>query len=412
MRIVAVLPHFTPDLAPTGIIGARLITELGALGIRTDVVTSLPWYAQHAVEPQWKGRFRHVERTGFGTVTRLHPFPTGDKRNIPRRAVGFSAFCAYSALTGAVGPRVDAVLAMSPPLPIAATGWLVAKARRAPFVLNIQDVFPDAAVELGALSNPSAIRAGAELEKWSYARASAVTVLSEDMRANLAAKTDPAKLHIIPNFADTQAIRPTSRDNAYRREFGLGDRTVVMYAGNVGMSQSLELLVEAARHFRNRDDLVFVVNGGGSGLSPVQQLAAGLDNVVFVPMQPMKRLPEVLAAADLHLVLLHTGLAKASVPSKIYSILSAGRPVLASVDPGTEIERIIDSSGAGACVGPDDAAAFVTALEGLLTAPELLPARGAAGRRWVEAELTPAGVARHYADLLESVASGHSKARP
>ena len=403
MRIVAVLPHFTPDLAPTGIIGARLITELGALGVRTDVVTSLPWYQKHAVEDAWKGRLKHVERTGFGTVTRLHPFPTGDKRSIPKRAVGFSAFCAASALQGSLGPRVDAVLAMSPPLPIAATGWLVAKARRAPFVLNIQDVTPDAAVELGALTNPQAIRAGEELEKWSYNRAQAVTVLSEDMRANLAAKTDPAKLHVIPNFADTDAIRPGPRDNAYRREYGLGDKTVVMYAGNVGMSQSLELMVEAARHFRDRDDLVFVVNGVGSGLKPLRELAAGLDNIVFAPMQPLDRLPEVLAAADLHLVLLHTGLAKASVPSKIYSILSAARPALASVDRGTEIERIITESGAGAVVGPDDGPAFVRALDELLSGPDGLAARGAAGRRWVEAELTPAGVARHYADLLEDV---------
>ena len=405
MRIVAVLPHFTPDLAPTGIIGARLINELGALGVRSDVITSLPWYAGHAVEPAWRGRLRHVERTGFGTVTRLHPFPTGDKRSIPKRAVGFSAFCAASAAAGAAGPRVDAVLAMSPPLPIAATGWLVAKARRAPFVLNIQDVFPDAAVELGALKNPTAIRAGEELEKWSYNRAQAVTVLSEDMRANLAAKTDPAKLHVIPNFADTDAIRPGPRMNSYREEYGLGERTVVMYAGNVGMSQSVELMVEAARHFRDRDDLVFVVNGVGSGLAPLQKLAKGLDNIVFAPMQPLDRLPEVLAAADLHLVLLHTGLAKASVPSKIYSILSAARPVLASVDQGTEIERIITTSGAGACVGPDDGPAFVRALGELLDAPGGLTGRGEAGRRWVQAELTPAGVARHYADLLADVAS-------
>lgn len=403
--MVAVLPHFTPDLAPTGIIGARLITELGALGVRTDVITSLPWYAGHAVEPQWRGRFTHTERTGFGTITRLHPFPTGNKRSIPKRAVGFSAFCAASAVAGAAGPRVDAVLAMSPPLPIAATGWLVARARRAPFVLNVQDVFPDAAVELGALKNPQAIRAGERLEKWSYRRAQAITVLSEDMRANLAAKTDPATLHVIPNFADTHTIRPGPRDNAYRREFGLGDRTVVMYAGNVGMSQSLELMVEAARHHRHRDDLVFVVNGVGSGLAPLQKLAEGLDNIVFAPMQPLERLPEVLAAADLHLVLLHTGLAKASVPSKIYSILSAARPVLASVDQGTEIERIITASGAGACVGPDDGPAFVRALDGLLGAPDGLAGRGEAGRRWVEAELTPAGVARRYADLLADVAA-------
>ena len=135
--------------------------------------------------------------------------------------------------------------------------------------------------------------------------------------------------------------------NSYREQYGLGDRTVVLYAGNVGMSQSLDLLVEAARRFRDREDVVFVVNGGGSSKDALVESAAGLDNLKFVEMQPRERLPEVLAAGDLHVVPLKRGLARSSVPSKLYSILAAGRPVPASVDAGTEVAPTIERAPAG-----------------------------------------------------------------
>jgi colanic acid biosynthesis glycosyl transferase WcaI len=193
------------------------------------------------------------------------------------------------------------------------------------------------------------------------------------------------------------------RSTAYREEHGLGDRLVVMYAGNVGMSQSLDLVVEAARRLRDREDVVFVVNGGGSALEDVVRSAAGLDNVRFVPAQPRERLPEVLATGDVHLVPLRRGLARSSVPSKLYSILAAGRPVLASVDEGTEVARTVRSAGAGVAVPPEDADAFTAALEQLLDDPAGRAAAGAAGRRFVEGWASPAAVAEAYEALFEEV---------
>jgi colanic acid biosynthesis glycosyl transferase WcaI len=151
VRILAVLPHFEPDVAPTGVIASRLVEELGGLGHHIEVVTSLPWYEHHAVLPEWRGRVVRREKTAWGRITRVHPFPTGDKLSIPKRAVGFAAFCALDAAVAAGGSRVDVAFAMTPPLPMAATGWFAALARRAPLVLNVQDVFPDVAVSLGLL---------------------------------------------------------------------------------------------------------------------------------------------------------------------------------------------------------------------------------------------------------------------
>jgi colanic acid biosynthesis glycosyl transferase WcaI len=404
VRILAVLPHFAPDSAPTGTIATRLVEELGQLGHHLDVVTSLPWYEHHAVEPEWRGRVVRREKTSWGTVTRVHPFPTGDKKNIPKRAVGFAAFCAATAGFAAIGRTVDVTFAMTPPLPMAATGWLAALGRRAPLVLNVQDVFPDVAVELGILQGRKIIAAATALERWSYARCAAVTVLSADMRANLAAKMrHPERLEVIPNFVDVDAIKPSPRENGYRAEYGLTGKTVVMYAGNIGMSQSLSLLVDAARATIDRADVVYVVNGAGSMLDELEHSAAGLANVRFMPMQPIERLPEVLAAGDVHLVPLKTGLSRSSVPSKTYSILAAGRPILASVDAGSEVQRIIESAGAGTAVPPDDPGAFVTALTTLLADPDSLRAMGERARAYVEEAASPEGVALAYQDVFDRV---------
>jgi colanic acid biosynthesis glycosyl transferase WcaI len=406
MNVLVLCPHFAPDVAPTGEVMTAIAGALAERDHRLHVVTSLPWYRHHAVEPEWSGRPWRTEATDWGWITRLHPFPT-DKTNIPARAVAFAGFTGMAAVTGALTRiRPDVVMVMSPPLPLGLAGWLAAASRGAPFVFNVQDVFPDVAVELGAIRDRRVIAAASALERFLYRRADAVTVLSEDLRDNVTAKLAghrPERVRVIPNFVDTDRIRPAERLNAYRTEFGLGARTVVMYAGNVGLSQSLDLVVEAARRLCDRDDVVFVINGGGSAREALIRSAAGLPNIVFVDMQPRERLPEVLAAADLHLVPLKRGLARSSVPSKLYSILAAARPVLASVDAGTEVASTVERAGAGLTVPPEDPDAFCDALLRLIDDPAGRAAMGASGRAFVEGWVSPSAVAGAYEALFEEV---------
>lgn len=403
MRILVVCPHFVPDTAPTGTVITSIVEGLGALGHRLHVVTSVPWYEHHRVEVDWQGTFVHHASTRWGTISRVHPFP-GDKANLVSRAVGFAGFTVLAGLTAAASAsRPDIVLAMSPPITLGLAGAAVARMRRIPYVFNVQDIFPDVAVELGMITDPKVIAAARFVERSVYARADAVTVLSDDLRANVVAKVAPDrtdKIRVIPNFVDTDRIVPAEPENAYRTEYGLVGRRVVLYAGNVGHSQSLDLVLDAARAFAEDPSVVFVVNGQGSARPALEEAATGLDNVVFVDYQPAERLGEVLAAGDIHLVPLRRGLAASSVPSKIYSILAAGRPFVASVDPGTEIARIADRSGAGIAVEPDDPDAFVGALRRLLDDPDDAVRRGAAGRRWVEGRASPEAVAAAYADLF------------
>jgi len=397
---VVLCPHFAPDLAPTGVVMTRIVSELAARGHELHVVTALPWYRNHAIEPGWGGRLWRTEKTEWGSIIRVHPFPGKSKSNLLRRALGFIAF-SYAVGIRSVHAdglpfKVDGVLAMSPPLTLGLTGWFTKIIRRAPLVFNIQDVFPDAAIQTGAISNKKIITAAKWLERMSYQRSDAVVLLSQDLRANIANKIDKKfhqRLHVIPNFVDTHAITPQDRMTAYRSELGIGDQMVVMYAGNVGFSQSLNLVVDAAAKF---PDIAFVINGDGAARKKLEQDCARITNVYFGDYQPIERLSEVLATGDIHVVPLRAGLASVSVPSKSYSILAAGRPMLAAIDPGTEIPNMLQQSGAGVAVEPDNSTAFIEALSQLVSRREQLHEMGARGRTWVETHASPASVAAQY----------------
>ncbi len=403
-RLLVVCPHFEPDTAPTGTVMTRIVRELAGHGHEVHVVTALPWYRSHRIEAGWGGRLVRRERTEWGSITRLHPFPGGDRSRLLRRAIGFAA---YSMLAGIAGlraggwlRRVDAVIAMSPPLTLGLTGFVLSRLRRGRLVFNIQDVFPDAAVETGAITNPTVIGAAAWLERLTYRVADAVTVLSDDLRDNVVGKLPPsmaAKVHVIPNFVDTGAIVPSDRLTAYRAELGLGDGPVVLYAGNVGFSQSLDLVLAAAGA---RPDVTFLVNGDGAALGALRAAAADLPNVAFAGFVEPERLSELLATGDIHVVPLKAGLGRVSVPSKTYSIMAAARPVVASIDLETAIPRILAEAAAGISVPPGDVDAFVGAIGTLIDDPATARAMGAGGRAWVEREASPAAVGVAYDRLI------------
>jgi colanic acid biosynthesis glycosyl transferase WcaI len=385
---------------------SRIARELIERGHQLHVVTSLPWYQNHAIEAGWGGQLIRGEKTEWGRISRVHPFPT-DKRNIPARAMAFGGFTALATMVAATSSmRPDAVLAMS-----------------APLVFNIQDVFPDVAIELGLLQGAKAIGAARWLERTSYRLSDAVTVLSDDLADNVRAKissgldsakadAQEAKVRVIPNFVDTEHIQPRDAENSYRAEFGLSGKKVVMYAGNVGLSQSLDLVLLAARSFlASRPEVVFVINGGGAARPDLELVAADLPNVRFIDMQPIERLPEVLAAADLHVVPLRAGLAWSSVPSKLYSILAAGRPIVASVDEGTEVARTVEQAGAGLAVPPDDPAAFTAAIGKLLDSDDARIRMGKSGREFVERWASPAAVGLAYEELFLELSQKHKGTR-
>ena len=403
LRLIVLCPHFEPDMAPTGVVMTRIVHELAARGHELHVVTSLPWYRKHQVETGWAGALWRIEKTTWGSISRVQPFAGQTKSNLVRRAVGFILFSYFVGLralfAGGFWRRADGVLAMSPPLTLGLIGWHTKLFRGGKLVFNIQDVFPDAAVETGAISNQRVIAAASWLERVSYQRSDSVVLLSDDLANNVQRKLDQKfhkRIRVIPNFVDTQAIVPMSRLTNYRRELGVDESLVVMYAGNVGFSQSLELMIEAARVLPN---VIFVINGEGAARKSLQAKAHALSNVKFGDYQDASRLSEVLATGDLHVVPLRRGLGSVSVPSKTYSILAAGRPICAAIDLDTEVPRILAAANAGVCVEPDNQAAFVSAIAAMISDRKSLEEMGASGRKWVEGHASPQSIAQRYEAL-------------
>ena len=268
LRLVVLCPHFDPDTAPTGRVMTRIVEELAARGHQVHVVTALPWYRSHAIEPGWHARVARRGRTSWGTITRVNPFPGGDKRNLLRRALGFAGFSALAGLAGLGAGgwfrRADAVIAMSPPLTMGLTGRLVGWAHRCPLVFNIQDVFPDAAVETGAITNRRVIALASWLERLSYRAADAITVLSDDLADNVRAKLPASRattVHMIPNFVDTDRIRPSGRLTPYRQRARHRRR-----AGRALRRQRRVLAIARPRARRGRElpEVTFLINGEGS----------------------------------------------------------------------------------------------------------------------------------------------------
>ena len=390
-------------MAPTGVVMSRIVHELANRGHELHVVTSLPWYRKHQVEQGWSGALWRVEKTNWGSITRVQPFAGKTKSNLLRRAVGFILFSYLVGLralfAGKVWRRVDGVLAMSPPLTLGLIGWHTKLFRGGKLVFNIQDIFPDAAIETGAITNKKIISFASWLERTSYKCSDSVVLLSDDLANNVQSKLEQKfhkRVKVIPNFVDTQAITPMSRMTKYRTELGIDDALVVMYAGNVGFSQSLEMLVSAAREL---PQFIFVINGEGAARESLKKSAHGLSNVRFGDYQDVSRLSEVLATGDIHVVPLKRGLGSVSVPSKTYSILASGRPVLAAVDLDTEVPRILAAADAGVCVEPDNSAAFISALRAMTLDPKTLSEMGERGRKWVENHASPASVAQRYEAL-------------
>ena len=409
MRLLVICPHLEPDTAPTGIIMSAILKQFSQLGNEVHAITSLPWYENHQVAEEWVGKgFRRLIQTSneeFGKVTRCYPFPSS-KKSLIGRGIGFIGFTVMAAIPSLfTRKKFDAVIAVSPPLTLGLIGWMASRRHRCPYIFNIQDVFPDVAIQVGAVRSPRMIQLLKRLEIFCYKKANAISVLSQDLERNIQSKIrfDSSKVVVIPNFVDIEKISPSSRNTAYRAELGLGDRLVVMYAGNLGHSQSLDLLVEAANRHRDRKDIVYVINGGGVFAEELKEKAREIPNLVVTGFQPVNRLSEVLATGDIHVVLLKQGLGVSSVPSKIYSTFAAGRPVVASVDPETQVARILSDTNAGIAVPSESPNEFFDAIEKMTENQRRRTEMGVAGRSWVEKQPTAKMVAESYINLFRLI---------
>ena len=303
-----------------------------------------------------------------------------------------------------VGLAYDVAFIVNPAietgLPLIFLGWM----RRKPVIFGVWDVYPEVGVWIGLFRSPIVIRMVAILEDICLHTAQYIQVLGKGFVAVLAEhKIKSEKVIVIPPWLDTGWIRPMPRKNLFSCEHGLDKKFVILYAGNLGHGQGLDIILETAQRLANDSKILFVFVGDGAAKEQLINQACGLSNVRFLPLQPRERLSEVLASADLSLVILKRGVGFGSLPSKTFSILSSARPVLACVDENSETWNLVKRSQSGLCVLPGDPEAIVRAILSLKEDPIRRELMGKNGRAWAEKYHSSRVAAKQFELLFNSV---------
>ena len=397
-RLLVLNQYYWPGLEATAYLLSQL---LGALSQDFDITVVTGRLAVHAP---------HAERVVHDGVTIVRVRSTSfDRTGMLGRAVNYLTYLLQTLRVALLSRRPNVVLCMTDPPVIGDVGLVVARRFRRPLVVVSQDVFPEIAVELKRLENRQLIGILRVLIAWYLRRADRVVAIGEMMRRRLVEKgADPARIVLIPNWVDTKAIRPEPQDNAFAREHELVDRFVVMHSGNVGHAQNLDVLIRATTFLRDLDDLAVVIIGGGARRGQLEELSQLLetDAVRFLDYQPRETLSLSLSAAHVHYVGLGRGLSGYVVPSRLYGILAAGRPVVAAVDDESETAAVVRAVGCGLVVPPSRPELVAAALRDLYDRRHDLDDMGRRGRDYVVAEADRSvAIERYRRMLLDAAAS-------
>ncbi|MEY2513353.1 MAG: colanic acid biosynthesis glycosyl transferase WcaI [bacterium] len=352
MRILFINQYFPPDAANSAYILGELAEDL-ARHHEVQVLAGRPSYSAASTTFRPHGvELVHVPSTTF------------DRRSIIGRLANYATFSAAAALRSCRLPRPDLVVAMTDPPIVGLVGLLAARRYRRPLVQISHDVYPDIAVVLGRVHSRVLVRVWRRLNRAVRSNAASIIVVGRDMSERLIVESvDPAKIHVIPTWAAAQTVDPAVRAST-RRAIGWDDSFVVMHAGNVGLAQNVDVLLDAAAELRDTPEILFVVLGDGAAKADLQARAAGeqLDSVVFLPHRPRADAQLLMQAADVHVVTLAPGLWGCAAPSKTYGIMAAGRPFIAVVDEGSEPARIVADFDCGEFVPAGDGRGLAAAI--------------------------------------------------
>lgn len=407
MHIAFFNRSYYPDQTATGQLLTDLCEDLVRVyGWRVTVVTGPPLMPSSPMQPS---RGRIVDEQTHNGVRILRAAGTRfDKRRFAGRATNYMTYVASACVAGLRLGRPDVVIALTDPPVIGLVGWMSSRRYHVPLVMAFNDLFPEVAALLPDFHSSTINGALQAINRFLVRRAVVNVALGETMRRRLIEdKGAPAdRTVIIPSWADTSAIEPGERENAFRQEHGLSGRFVVMHSGNLGLAQSLETIVDAAALLKDEPSIAFVFQGEGVSKPVLERRVEelGLTNVRFLPFAPRERLSESFAAADVFIVSLQRGLAGYIVPSKLYGILAAGRPYLAAVEESCEVAELTRTHGSGLVVEPGHAGELANGVRRLWRDREFAERAGHAARalalsfdRRVQVE--------KYRTLLESVAT-------
>jgi glycosyltransferase involved in cell wall biosynthesis len=397
-RLLVLNRSYWPDAEATGQLLTELCEDLAAQ-FEIAVIAGQPNQNPAGIEFRRTG---WAERRGV-RIRRVwnSRFP---KSYLPGKAVNLLSYLCSAFWAALWAPRPDIVLVETDPPLLAFLGWFLQRWHRARLVVYLQDIYPDVAVALGKLPEGRVTGVFRRLLAGVYRQADRIVVLSRDMQALLVRWGLSGKnVEYIPNWVDTAHVRPAAEPNPFRVLHELEGRFVVMYSGNMGLCQRLEDVITAARLLRERPEVLFLLVGDGASRKSLEQLAADLPNVRFLPYQPKDTLAESLSAADLHLLPVDPRVISCLMPSKLYGILAAGRPVLAVAPDDCELSEVVRSEGVGRVVPPGQPERLAAAICDALGDRQELARMGAAARRVAQRDYDRPKIIGRFGRMLSAL---------
>ena len=349
-----------------------------------------------------------TEKPASSPRCRIHQVPAlkFPKDFLFSRALNDLSFLFSAFIRGIFLPSPDLFVSQTSPPCIWWVAFLLSRWHRRKWVHISQDVFPENLRELMNGKCPSVLGGVERLNRLILRKAGRIVVIGDDMKQGFLNRGfSPDKVTRIFNWVDTKLTRPLPQKNPFTGSKGLADKFVVLYAGNLGRIYNLEDLMGAAEQLRNYPEIQFVFVGSGALKKNLihQVRSRGLAHIKFLPFEPRSKLAEVLASASVSIILLRKGMAGLSVPSKIYSILASGRPVLACVEETSDIARIVRESQAGLVIPPGNPQALARAIEELFHEREKAREMGLKARRYIETMDFKRHALQGYAQLFKEV---------
>jgi glycosyltransferase involved in cell wall biosynthesis len=415
MRILVITQYFAPETEIGGIRILEIASRLQSMGHEIAILTGLPNYPSGKLfesyrRKAWRGTW--TETVNGLKVTRVPLFPSHDKKTLPR-LLNYFSFLLASAARSVFMKRPDVVVCTSPPLTIGLAAWLAAKRFGVPFLLEIRDLWPEAAIELGYLKNPRVRKAAYALESFLYSRASKIISVSEGMREDLLKRGIPAsRCEVICNGVDVSLFAPSSPEtspNAVVEELKRRGSSVGVYLGTISTYHGVDCMLELLEKLRNEPRIQIVFAAGGSARDDLERQASAreLSNTTFLPAPLRKDMPAVISAADFCLAFVKPGpFSRWLLSSKVFMYMSCGRPVFAAAVG--ETARVIQEAQAGIVedATPDGIDRLARCIARVGRGLEI-EHMGANGRRYAEHYCSWEALAASYERVLQSVHSTH-----
>jgi len=409
MRILFVSQYFLPEMGAPAARVYELSRHWVQQGHEVTVLTGFPNHPTGILHSEYRSKWKRLlykEQVDGIQVVRVWLLPLPNRKAY-ERILNYSSYCFSSSVAGAFLARPEVIVATSPQLLVGISGWWLAKVNRIPFVFDVRDLWPESLMAVGlAGKNTTLYRMLGRTAEFLYRRCDRLVVVTRAFRDYLIGNwgVPLEKISVVENGVETELFTPDGKDGI-RRELGLGEKFIVSYIGTLGMAHGLGTLLETARQFQTeRPDIAFLLVGEGAEKEKLCSLAGkqGLQNLIFLGEQRRARIPAIIRASDVCLVLLKKSeVFKTVIPTKLLEFMSCGRPVIVAVDG--QAREIVENAQAGLYVEPENAHALAFAIRKLHCEPALCHRFGDNGRLWVTKHLSRRHTAEKYLHVLKSV---------